>query len=215
MEPSALVTEPEGPGAETRPAACGRLSAMGATLHRVVVAPFVTSTNPPWFDALGVAVGLFVGLGVPFGLQMAGLGFLRLLFAFNSVLAFLFTWVANPLTLVPLYYGYYRLGCFLVHESVPLTRDAFLDLLRPLAEAGYFWQSLHRFGELGWDILVRWSFGALPVASCAAVLAYIAGYNLMSLRLRRRARKLGLSYEELIRAAKEKTRRSLLFHGRT
>ncbi|MEW6352403.1 MAG: DUF2062 domain-containing protein [Thermodesulfobacteriota bacterium] len=200
--------------AESRPVARGRWSAMGATLHRAVVAPFVRSTNPPGFDALGVAVGLFVGLGIPFGMQMAGLGVLRLLLAFNSVLAFLFTWVANPFTLVPLYYGYYRLGCFLLRESVPITREAFLDLLRPLGEAGYFWQSLGRFGELGWDILVRWSLGALLVAPSAAILAYIAAYCLMSFRARRRAQRMGLSYEQLIRAAREQTRRSLLFHGR-
>ncbi len=206
MQPFAPSPEREASVAETHPVGRGRPSAIGKTLHRFLVRPFRASTNPPWFDALGIAVGLFVGLGIPFGMQMVALGLLRLLFGFNSVLAFLFTWVANPVTLVPLYYGYYRLGCLLAGESVPITREAFLDLVRPLTEVSYFWQSLGRFGELGWDILVRWSLGALLVAPCVAVVAYVVAYYLLSLRLARMAQRMGLSYGELIPAIKDKTR---------
>ncbi len=221
MEPSSILNEPETRVSHPK-TLWGRLSSLslrqvgksaarplhrlGATLHRVMARPFLISTNPPWVDARGIATGLFVGLGVPFGLQMVVLGALRLMFRFNTLLAFLFTWVANPITLGPMYYGYYLLGCRLMGASGTITRETFADLLGPLFESGYFWQSLQKFGGLGCDILLRWSFGALIVSSLAALSAYFAGFYLMTLRLHRRARKMGITYHELLLTMKRTAR---------
>ena len=77
---------------------------------------FVGSMNPPWFDARGIAVGLAVGFGVPLGGQIVVLALLRTLFRFNSVVAFAFTWVNNPFSIIPLYYGYYYFGARLLNR---------------------------------------------------------------------------------------------------
>lgn len=60
--------------------------------------------------ARGVAVGLFVGLTPTVGFQtVLMLGFCALLRG-NFIAAFAVSWISNPLTLTPLYLGYYLLG---------------------------------------------------------------------------------------------------------
>jgi uncharacterized protein len=94
------------------------------------------SSNPPWFDARGIAVGLAVGFGLPIGTQMVCLGALRLIFRFNSLLAFAFTWVNNPITLIPMYYGYYCLGSMMLGKPVIINLHAFREAMKPIVEAG-------------------------------------------------------------------------------
>ncbi len=153
--------------------------------RRRFVDPFVSSKNPPWFDALGVAVGLFVGLGIPLGVQMLLLGLSRLVFRFNSALAFVCTCVNNPLSVIPMYYGYYCLGSRILGKQATLNAAAFRSMLKPVTQAGYFWESIHSFLYLGRDILLRWSVGAIVVASVVAVLGGLVCYNVQRVRYSR------------------------------
>lgn len=146
-------------------------------LRRIFVDPFVSSNNPPWFDARGVAMGLFVGLGVPVGAQMLMLGLSRLLFRFNAALAFAFSCVNNPVSVIPMYYGYYCLGSRILGKPITVSASGFRAMLRPVTQADYFWESVHSFAYLGKDILVRWSLGAVVVASVVAILGGLVCYN--------------------------------------
>lgn len=146
--------------------------------RRIFVDPFVSSTNPPWFDARGVAMGLFVGLGVPVGAQMLMLGLSRLLFRFNAALAFAFSCVNNPVSVIPMYYGYYCLGSRILGKPITVSASGFRAMLRPVTQADYFWESVHSFAYLGKDILVRWSLGAVVVASVVAILGGLVCYNI-------------------------------------
>jgi len=69
--------------------------------------------------ARGIAVGLFIGLTPTVGIQ--SLLMLAAAFAFraNFIAAFIVSNVSNPLTMAPLYYGWNRLGHFLI-EQLPI-----------------------------------------------------------------------------------------------
>jgi uncharacterized protein len=131
-------------------------------------------------------VGLFIGLGVPLGAQMVLLGLLRLVLKFNSAMAFAFTWVNNPFSVIPMYYGYYCLGSRVLDKPVALNCASFRAMLKPVLDAGYFWESLSSFAYLGKEVVVRWSVGALLVATVCAIVGYVAGYTVQKAREVRR-----------------------------
>ncbi len=79
--------------------------------------------------ARGVAVGLFIGMTPTVGIQT--LLMLAGAFAFraNFLAAFAVSNVSNPLTVAPLYYGWNRLGRFVVEKLPiePAVIDAIID----------------------------------------------------------------------------------------
>jgi hypothetical protein len=166
--------------------------------RRHFVEPLIHSSKPPWFDARGIAFGLAIGFGIPVGAQMVCLGILRLLVRFNTLIAFAFTWVNNPFTLIPMYYSYYYLGSLILGKPQVMTLQGFHELMRPITQAGYFWQSLRAFAYLGVDIVLRWATAAAIIAIVAGSVGYVAGYIVQTRRCSRRARKLGMSYERLV-----------------
>jgi uncharacterized protein len=173
-----------------------------------LVEPLRSSVHPPWFDARGMGVGLFVGFGVPIGGQMISLALLRLLFRFNSVVAFAFTWVNNPITLLPMYYGFYCLGSIILGESVIMTADDFRNLMYPIIHAAHFLDSIRSFLYLGGDLLERWAVGALSVGAVSGALGYAIGYRVRKKRCRRKARQLGITYDNLVKKLEANAKRS-------
>jgi uncharacterized protein len=166
--------------------------------RKYFIEPFTSSRNPPWFDARGVAVGLFIGLGIPVGTQMMVLGLLRLLFRFNTIIAFACTWVNNPVSIIPMYYGYYCLGSLMLGRQVIMSAEDFQTLIRPMLYPEYFWHSAQAFVYLGWDIVVRWLVAALTVSATCGLIGYLGSYRLWMRRCRRKAARLGISYEKLL-----------------
>ena len=180
------------------------LSRLTAVLRRHFVEPLVHSNNPPWFDARGVAMGLLVGFGVPMGGQIAALVVLRAAARFNSVIAFAFSWVSNPVTILPMYYLYYYWGSLILKRPEILSRKDFMALMRPVLDAEHFWGSLQAFAYLGADVLVRWSVIALILGTISAVLGYVLGLHFQTMRWRRRAEKVGITYEKLLEDLEER-----------
>ncbi|MBI5568612.1 MAG: DUF2062 domain-containing protein [Desulfomonile tiedjei] len=189
-----------------KPSRLGLLSGLAALSRKYFVDPFVSPANPPWFDARGVAVGLFIGLGVPLGVQMVALGLLRLFVGFNTAMAFAFTWVNNPISVIPMYYGYYYLGSTILGKSVSLSAESFQAMLKPMLHAAYFWEAFSSFLYLGWDLVLRWSLGAVIAAATCSILGYIVSYNVQKARCARRARQIGINYSQLLRDLEKKTR---------
>lgn len=171
---------------------------MWTAIGKYFFKPFRDSRNPPWFDARGIAVGLAVGFGVPVGAQLAVLALLRLLFRFNSVAAFAFTWVNNPLTIIPLYYGYYYLGSLMLGRPISLTGEGFRRMMMPILHADRFWYSVTEFVSLGGDLLLRWSLTAMLLAAVSSVFGYVAGLVIQKAHCRRKALQLGIAYEKLV-----------------
>ncbi len=173
-------------------------------LYRYFVEPLSSARNPPWFDARGAAVGLAIGFGCPVGMQMVGLGVLRSLFRFNLPVAFAFTWVNNPLTLIPLYYGYYYFGSLCLGKPPLVTPEAFTDLMHPVLKTSYFWTAFQCFVSLGWEFLARWSVMAALVSTVSAILGYVLVYRVQKIRCLRRAKEIGMSYERLVEALEKR-----------
>jgi uncharacterized protein (DUF2062 family) len=151
-------------------------------IQRNVVDPLSFSKNPPWFDARGVAIGLFVALGIPIGGHTATLGLLLLMIRYNFPMAFAFTWIVNPLTVIPIYYGYYWAGGFLLGHSTAMGMEDFRQTMAPILDAGNFLQALKLFLYLDFGILERWMLAALLVSVLFAVLGYIAAYFIQTHR---------------------------------
>lgn len=169
-----------------------------AVLHKYFVEPFVTSSNPPWFDARGVAVGLAIGFGCPVGGQVITLVLLRMIFRFNSIIAFAFTWVSNPFTMIPQYYLYFSIGSFLLGKPLALTPETFKELMLPLLNGGYFWETFQSFLYLGQGLVTRWFLTGSILASMAGSIGYVTAYQVQKYRCRRKAKQMGVSYEKLL-----------------
>jgi uncharacterized protein (DUF2062 family) len=163
------------------------------------VDPLVSSRNPPWFDARGVSVGLVVGFLVPEGVQLVTLGALRLLFKFHIPLAIGFSFVTNPLDVVPLYYAYYYIGSFFVGKSASIQFDVFEKHMQPFLSKAYCWELACSFSALGRDVLIRWTIGAVVLALVFGILGYVVTYKIQKERCRKAAERLGTEYEEYIR----------------
>lgn len=165
----------------------GFLRSIWSVIHQRIIEPFVLSQTPPWFDARGAALGLLVGMGFPLGIQWVSLGLLRLVFRFNMVLALALTWVNNPFTVAPMYYGYYLLGSTLIGSPADVTLETFTLLTAPVFEAENFSDSLSGLAETGVDILLRWAIGATVVGLSSGALGYIVTYYVQVHRHRKRS----------------------------
>ena len=70
-----------------------------------------------FFNAKGLAIGVFSGCFPFFGFQTLIGVFLAKLFKGNIVLAVIGTWISNPFTYIPLYYFNYKVGSIFFNNS--------------------------------------------------------------------------------------------------
>lgn len=162
------------------------------------ITPLLKSSHPPWFDARGVSLGLAVGFAVPVGGQVAFLGLLRAVFRFNFLAAVAFSFVSNPFNMIPLYYGYYRLGCWVTGMSPRIDFHLFRKLMHPITQSEYFWEALASFMALSKEILIAWTVTAAILASSSALIGYVVTYRVQVRRARRRAQRLEQQYEKIV-----------------
>jgi uncharacterized protein (DUF2062 family) len=87
------------------------LSWLGPRLHNPVLWHW-----SPHEVALGTALGVFFSLSLPFA-HMAAAGVAAVALRGNLIAAVASTWVVNPVTVGPIYYGAYRLGHRLVGST--------------------------------------------------------------------------------------------------
>jgi uncharacterized protein (DUF2062 family) len=83
--------------------------------------------------ARGTALGLFISLTPTVGIQTLLMIIGSLIFRANFPLAFVVSFVSNPLTVAPLYYGFSRLGELLL-ALLPIARTPAADLGGEIAE---------------------------------------------------------------------------------
>ena len=78
---------------------------------------FRRQNGSPFFNAKGLAIGVFSGCFPFFGFQtLIGVFFAKLVRG-NIYLAALGTWISNPFTYVPLYYFNYKVGSFFLNNT--------------------------------------------------------------------------------------------------
>jgi uncharacterized protein (DUF2062 family) len=192
-------TPPNGPRSR------GIVSRCRGFLYRHLVQPLILSKHPPWYDARGVALGLFVGLAIPIGGHLVTLALLRIALRFHFLVAFAFSAVNNPFTMIPLYYGYYLLGALMLGKTAGIDYELFGRVMHPVMGSSYFWEALAGFGQLSKEILVNWSVAAVVVSLPVAVVGYMVTYGIQRARIRRAAEKMTRQYEEFLGHLREKS----------
>jgi len=170
------------------------------------IAPLVSSLHPPWYDARGVSIGLVVGFAVPVGAQFVALAFLRSFLQFNLIIALGFSFVSNPFNMIPLYYGYYCLGAFVLGKNVAMDLSVFQKLMHPISESTYFWEAMAAFANLSKEFLTAWIVAAIILSVTSGIIGYVVTHRIQEARCTRKARKMGLEYEKFLQDLEEKFR---------
>ena len=103
--------------------------------YKKILSLFLKQDGSPFFNAKGLAVGVFCGCFPFFGFQtLLGLFFARVAKG-NLFLAAIGTWISNPFTYVPLYFFNYKVGSSLLRNSPDINFDKNL-MIEELWEKG-------------------------------------------------------------------------------
>jgi uncharacterized protein (DUF2062 family) len=130
--------------------------------------------------ALGMALGVFIGITPTIPLHTVLALAFSYIFGISRVAAVMGVWISNPITIPPLYYGSFVIGKKILYPHLNLSLPQLVDL-RDLI-------------RLGWEINLALQFGGLILAFPAAVLAYF--FTLWALK-RYRQQKPSLSNRAL------------------
>jgi len=96
--------------------------------YKKILSLFLQQNGSPFFNAKGLAIGVFSGCFPFFGIQtLIGL-FLAKLFKGNLFLAAVGTWISNPLTYIPLYYFNYKVGAIFLKSPPNISLEKNLGI---------------------------------------------------------------------------------------
>ena len=96
--------------------------------YKKILSLFREQNGSPFFNAKGLAIGVFSGCFPFFGFQtLLGVFFAKLAKG-NIVLAAIGTWISNPFTYIPLYYFNYKVGSIFIRNSTNITIDRNLGI---------------------------------------------------------------------------------------
>lgn len=145
--------------------------------------------DPPHRLALGIGIGMWVTFLPLIGFQMALSVFLAWLFRANKLVGIPLVWISNPVTIVPIYYPCYWVGCKLL--GTPVVSDEW-------ARLKVHWQTLQADPTTQWSNKVRFwwdsfldfagplGLGCLLVATIFGIVSYYASlFAIRAYRLRR------------------------------
>ena len=85
--------------------------------HKKILSLFRNQNGSPFFNAKGLAIGVFSGCFPFFGFQTLIGVFFAKLGKGNVLLAEIGTWISNPFTYIPLYYLNYKVGSIFFNTS--------------------------------------------------------------------------------------------------
>lgn len=176
-------------------------------LYRSFLEPLVRSKNTPRRDALGVSLGLVVGFAIPVGGQLLTLTVLRFVLRFNYLVAAGFSLVSNPFDMIPMYYGYYYLGSYILGKPATIDFSVFETCMRGVMDKTYFWEAFGAFMALSGGILERWLVSAVLLSVVFGTLGYVITLRIQAGRCRRAAQRLGMAYEVFLENLARESRR--------
>lgn len=110
----------------------------------------------------GVALGLFVGMIIPF-MHTFIAALLAIPTRANVAVAAMFTLVVNPLTIPPIYYAAYRIGSWELHHDATLLDPAAAERFSSELSRLLFWVH-HASGPI--------AMGILTIAAASAGIGY-------------------------------------------
>ena len=142
--------------------------------------------DTPHRIALGLALGIFIGVLPIMGIQMVVVTLVAIPLRGNLKAAIAGVWISNPVTFIPMYWSYYRFG-LLFTPSRRISWDHFYATMMRYSD----WDE---FLETSTDILVPMWIGAGILAVVFAIPTYLFTYRFViryrALRARRRARRV-------------------------
>ena len=153
-------------------------------IHRLI-----KFNESPYRIAMGSACGIFCSALPIFGQTFISMIAARLLRA--SVIASIpWTWISNPLTTLPMWYGGYRLGIWLLPgKHTPLSHDEIQALMQNFNQM-HWTQSLSLLSAELWDALQPLWLGCVVMGFAMAAPSFFLLYYLTQGILLRRARRL-------------------------
>ena len=140
--------------------------------------------------ALGVAVGIFVTWTPTIGLQMILTVLVCWLLRANKAVGVPFVWISNPLTIVPIYYPNYMVGCWLLGGDY--TKFNLIEALGQDLPEGWWakmtaWWS--HMGEALWHVFAPLWVGSMIVGLVLGAITYPAIYYAVIAYRKRRHRR--------------------------
>jgi len=134
--------------------------------------------DPPHRIALGLALGIFIGMLPIMGIQMAVVAVFALPFRANLKAAVAGVWISNPITFIPLYYANYRFG-LLVLSSRETDQAAFSRAIENASrwDWGDIGASMRHLFDFGADILVPLWLGSAILAVLLGIPTYFITYR--------------------------------------
>lgn len=97
-------------------------------VYNRLIKPIFEIKDSPHSISLGVALGLWIAFTPTIGIQMIMALIICTIFRANILIAIAMCWISNPVTMVPFYYTYYRVGLVVANER-PMTQEEFHDLV--------------------------------------------------------------------------------------
>lgn len=166
--------------------------------YRLVI-PVLRSRQPPEHTARGIGAGVFWAFTPTLGIQTVAVigtwSLLRRVLGWESSLVqtLAWTWVNNPLTMVPIYYLAFVTGRWMLGDSGAAGGYDEFAALWSASAAGDSWsaRTLEAARLLGWPTLV----GCLPWATGFGLLAYRWSLALLRRRAAARAARLDTSHQ--------------------
>jgi uncharacterized protein (DUF2062 family) len=185
-----------------RRAARGRLASLGRYCRYRLLIPVVRSPHAAAYTARGVANGVFWGLTPTVGLQtieiLATWWIARRAWRRDSSLlqAFVWVWINNPLTMIPLYYVWYLTGLSLMGDAGEAAGyGAFVASWNSTAGGGPAGVFAKAF-TMAQAIAVPTMIGCVPYAVVGAAVSYRWAVRVVSARRQRRAAR-GAVFQDL------------------
>lgn len=142
------------------------------------VSRLLREKDPPHRVALGLALGIFIGMLPIMGIQMAVVAVLALPLRANIKAAVAGVWISNPITVIPLYYANYRFGLLFLS-----SREADQAAFSRALETASRWEwsdicgSLWRLFDFGTEILAPLWLGSAILAVPLGALTYFLTFR--------------------------------------
>lgn len=173
-----------------------------------LIQPVVQSYAPLGQVAWGTSIGFLVGLTPTVGVQMYIVTLFWLIaryglrLKFNLPIAVAIVWISNPVTFIPLYFGFLSIGdkilLALGYTVTPMSLEAFTSAVHNFGhQPGMNWlewayyATLVLLVEFGWPMLV----GSLAVAVPISLLSFPFTYMVLGKYRRYLAATEGISYQ--------------------
>ncbi|MBN2801975.1 MAG: DUF2062 domain-containing protein [Deltaproteobacteria bacterium] len=134
--------------------------------------------DPPKKVALGVALGMFVGMLPIMGIQMLAVTLIAFPLKANVKIAMAMVWISNPLTFIPLYWLNYKFGLIFV-PNMKISWTEFSGILTKASDWNWsaIEKSLNNLMGIGADIFVPLWLGSLILGIIFGIIAYIVSFK--------------------------------------